>query len=93
MRSLELRYDEDPAVTTLAGATMRGWRWEEGETAYTTEPLPEVRYTYAQAKLGEAVEALGGTEDLPRRYRDGAFQWVDLDGEGLTGLLTEVGGT
>ena len=42
--------------------------------------------------MGQQAEFVRGLDGLPSSLGMGGWQWVDLDGEGLAGLLTEQGG-
>ena len=74
-------------ATTVTAITQRGWQWTG--SAWTTETLPAVTFGYTEAELDPAVRVLPGLEELPLGIDPGQWQWVDLDGEGLTGLLME----
>ena len=58
---------------------------------YVAKSLPPLEFGYSKAKIGAEVRELDSTslENLPRGIDNGAFRWVDLDGEGLSGILTE----
>lgn len=90
-RSVEFEYDTSPVATTLSTVTVKGWR-EDGGT-WTTASLPPLELTYTPAALDEDVRLVSGLDDLPQALDLRRFQWVDLDGEGVAGLLTEQGGT
>lgn len=89
-RALELSYSEDAAATTLTSVQVRGYR-TEGETTETAT-LPPLSFTYTSASVEPDVRPLQGMDDLPGGYDARQQLWVDLDGEGLTGLLVESGG-
>ncbi|HEX2189995.1 MAG TPA: SpvB/TcaC N-terminal domain-containing protein [Longimicrobiaceae bacterium] len=97
VRSTELAYDDSPetrhALRHLASVTERGWlRGADG--AYTTEALPPVRFGYTPRALDGEVRALAeeALDGLPEGVDGARYQWVDLDGEGIPGVLSEQGG-
>ncbi|HHN75580.1 MAG TPA: toxin, partial [Acidobacteria bacterium] len=91
VRSLELTHTQRPTTTTLASGQRKGWSWTG--SSYTTTTLPATRFTYSQPTIDETVRLVTGLDDLPSGLDMRQWQWVDLDGEGLTGLLTEQGGS
>ena len=90
VRSTEFVYDEQPHCTKLTSVTHRGWK-KDG-SSWTNQALPPVAFTYTQAEVDSQVRFVDGVEDLPTALDVSQYQWVDLDGEGLTGLLTERAG-
>ena len=52
----------------------------------STDVTPSVTFAYTEAVLGEEVSFLSGTEGLPESFEVRQWQWVDLDGEGLSGV-------
>jgi YD repeat-containing protein len=88
VRATELTLDEQPHLSRTTAITHRGYR-TDGST--TDEALPAVSFTYTDAELGQQVEWFTGVEDLPPGFDTARWQWVDLDGEGIQGLLTEQG--
>lgn len=89
VRSVELGYDERPTVCTLSSARCKGWRWTGAW--YEQAPLPTTSFTYTQPVIDPSVRLLGGLQDLPLGFDPAQWRFVDLDGEGLSGILTEQG--
>ena len=81
-----------PVFSKLVAVTQRGYQRENG--GYRTRALPPVEFGYTEAIIsGEARElAADSLENLPVGLDGARYQWVDLDGEGLPGILTEQGG-
>jgi YD repeat-containing protein len=90
VRATELTYAEAPHATKLVSVRQRGYR-TDGETT-SSLATPSVTFQYSEARIGNQIELVQGTEDLPSSFEVKQWQWVDLDGEGLTGLLAERGG-
>ena len=61
---------------------------------YFKKSLPPVEFTYTEAKIQSDVREVdpASLENLPAGLDGNTYQWVDLDGEGLSGILTEQGG-
>src|SRR5690606_356965 len=54
--------------------------------------LPALTFSYAAPVIDGTIRFVEGMSDLPGGIDPSRMQWVDLDGEGLTGLLTEQAG-
>jgi RHS repeat-associated protein len=68
-----------------------------GGVAYSTyleKSLPPLEFEYSKATIRDEVLGLDAAslENLPAGIDGSAYQWVDLDGEGVSGVLTEQGG-
>src|SRR5262249_58404006 len=86
-----LRYEERPSGSRLVAATHAGYvRVPDG---YRERALPPVELTYSEAVLDPTVRTVA-TESLVNLPAGGAADaWVDLDGAGVAGVLSEAGGT
>ena len=89
-RSLEFSYDENAVATQLTSVTQTGWRWNG--SSYDIAMLPSVDFGYSAATIDESIQFVDGLDDLPNGLDTSKWQWVDLDGEGMAGLLTQSGG-
>ncbi|MDB4959490.1 MAG: hypothetical protein JWO36_7059, partial [Myxococcales bacterium] len=100
VRSTDLRYfDQDhpldprnPIYSFLTSITQSGYRRQQG--GYLRRSLPPLEFEYSDAELQSDVLAFDreSVENLPEGIDGARFQWVDLDGEGLSGILSDVGG-
>ncbi|MFZ5480489.1 MAG: SpvB/TcaC N-terminal domain-containing protein [Myxococcota bacterium] len=86
-RSVALTYDSSAIASTLTRVRVTGWL-PDG----TSASMPPLDFEYQAATIDAAVQFVDGVDDLPPSLDISRYQWVDLDGEGLTGLLTEQGG-
>lgn len=96
VRSTDLTYSDErdpgsarnPIYTFLLAVTQTGYR-RSGD-AYATGSLPKVEFQYTQAAVQDAVHEVDAAslENLPVGL-GGAYQWTDLHGEGVPGILTE----
>ncbi|HMG20953.1 MAG TPA: SpvB/TcaC N-terminal domain-containing protein, partial [Kofleriaceae bacterium] len=88
----------------LRRVTQRGWlrdvslpaivRGGARYSTYATRSLPPIELGYSRAAIQDAVRELdpASLANLPGGLDDLRYRWVDLDGEGLSGVLTEQGG-
>ena len=93
VRATTLHYREQPVGAFLDALTQSACR-RDGVGGYVHKSMPTLELSYSEAIVGDTVAELDAdsVENLPAGVGDGAYRWVDLDGEGLTGLLTERGG-
>ncbi|HEU5381440.1 MAG TPA: SpvB/TcaC N-terminal domain-containing protein [Ktedonobacteraceae bacterium] len=100
VRSLDLTYAQPPGDPTqpfysfLLSATQKGYI-REPDGSYLSSALPPLTLTYTEAVIDETVQQIdpASLENLPYGLDSTKYQWVDLDGEGLSGILTEQGGS
>ena len=71
----------------VTGATPTG--------GYLSKSLPPLEFEYTQATIDETVRDVDpeSLENLPYGLDGTHYRWVDLDGEGLSGILTEQAGS
>jgi hypothetical protein len=85
-------FARNPIYSFLLLVTQTGYkRNPAGE--YIQKSLPPLEFTYSEAKIDETVRDVdpASLENLPQGLDGTRYQWVDLDGEGLSGILTEQG--
>ena len=60
---------------------------------YLKKSLPPLEFEYSEATIQDKVEDVDENyiENLPRGLDGAQYQWADIDGEGLSGILTEQG--
>ena len=80
-------------MTTLASVTHSGYR-RGAAGGYVRRALPSLEFRYSQAVMSDQVRDLSpdALENLPAGISGTGYQWVDLDGEGLSGILARQGG-
>ncbi len=105
VRSLDLdyRYFENPAATPKELRNLEvdypiairqtGWR-QNGPGSYDKRSLPPIQLTYAELSWNTTVQAVSA-EDLENAPvgLSRSYQFVDLWSEGISGILTEQGGS
>jgi RHS repeat-associated protein len=59
--------------------------------AYLKRSLPPLQFSYSKVRIQEDIHELDAEslENLPIGLDGSTYRWVDLDGEGVTGILTE----
>lgn len=90
VRSTDFDYRPGDAVGTfLAGVTQRGYR-REGN-AYVDASMPPVEFSYSTAQLNGEIAEIDSASlaNLPAGLAAAGHEWVDLDGEGISGILVE----
>ncbi|MDN5940460.1 MAG: hypothetical protein L0H94_01140 [Nitrospira sp.] len=80
----------NPIFSFLLSATQSGYR-RRAAGAYLEKSLPPLEFEYTQPTIDETVRDVDAEnlENLPYGLDGSHYQWVDLDGEGLSGVLTE----
>ena len=100
VRSTDFLYsfEEDPAnarnpvYSFLRSVTQSGYRRQNG--GYLRRSLPPVEYEYTEPVVQDSVHEVDAEslENLPAGLDGRTWQWTDLHGEGIPGILTEQGG-
>jgi RHS repeat-associated protein len=98
VRSTDLSYETrdapgDPALpllTLLASVTQTGWVASTGG-GYETASLPPLQFTYSPLAIDEQQHTLeeASAQNFTGAFNEGRERWIDLDGEGLQGVLSE----
>ena len=100
VRSVDLAYSDqqspadphNPIYTKLTSVTQAGYRRAGG--GYASRTLPPLELDYSEPVIQPDVLALDGDSlaNLPQGVDGLAYRWVDLDGEGMSGALADLGG-
>ena len=95
VRSTEFEYWEKPIGSFLTRVTQSGYTHEKDD-CYLRRSLPPLDLSYTPSALEEEnpgpfelVEA--DSRNLPEGIDGTNYRWLDLDGEGISGVLTEQG--
>ena len=99
VRSTDLtyRYEQTPGDprqpihTELTSVRHCGYR--RHAAGYLRHALPSLDFEYSQAVLGNELQSIesASLEQLPSGVDGSVHRWLDLDGEGMPGVLTELG--
>lgn len=82
-----------PFYSLLLAVNQTSYR-RDGAGGYLSQSLPPLEFAYTAAEIDETVHETDTDSLLNIPYGiDGShYRWADLDGEGLSGILTEQGG-
>lgn len=83
-----------PFYSFLLSATQTGYV-RQADGGYVSKSLPAAEFEYSEAQIDESVQEIdaGSLANLPYGLDGSHYRWVDLDGDGVSGILTEQGGT
>jgi hypothetical protein len=83
-----------PFYSYLLSATQTGYSPDEAG-GYLSNTLPPLEFEYTQATVDETVREVDpeSLKNLPYGLDGSHYRWADLDGEGLSGILTEQAGS
>lgn len=75
----------------MTSITQTGYVWDNLTTGYLFKSLPPVEFDYSFATPQQEVLSIDpeSIENLPMGIDGSLYQWIDLDGEGISGILTE----
>jgi RHS repeat-associated protein len=82
----------NPVASFIGSVTQCGYTRTAG--GYLKRAMPSLEFEYSRPLIQEEVCELGGEslENLPQGMGGSLYQWVDLDGEGVSGILTRQAG-
>lgn len=82
----------NPIYSFLISVEHCGYKRQNG--VYLKRSLPPLEFEYTQPNIQEAVEEVDAASlaNLPIGVDGAAYQWTDLHGEGIPGILTEQAG-
>jgi RHS repeat-associated protein len=83
-----------PFYSYLLAVTRSGYT-RNGAAGYVTDSMPPLEFQYTQAIVDETVRQVDPESlmNLPYGLDGRDYRWADLDGEGLSGILTEQAGS
>ena len=92
VRSTDFNYTKTPIASFITSVTQSGYvRQSDGK--YLKKSLPPVEFEYSEAVIQNEIQEIDAEslENLPYGLDGAQYQWVDLDGEGISGILSEQG--
>jgi RHS repeat-associated protein len=102
VRSTDLSHSHDqspadertPIFSFLRSVTQTGYRKPAAGPGYLKRSLPPVEFTYTEAVIQPEIRELDpeSLDNTPFGLDGTHYRWIDLDGEGLSGMLTEQAG-
>ncbi|MBN2439942.1 MAG: VCBS repeat-containing protein [Spirochaetales bacterium] len=92
VRSTEFSYTESPVASFIKSITQSGFVLNPDGT-YLKQSLPRLEFTYSEVKINHEIKEIQreSLENLPAGVDGSAYQFVDLNGEGISGILTDQG--
>lgn len=93
VRALEIEYADRDGLRFLASANAVGFL-PRGNGGYSRKRLPPMSFDYAPLSWSREVRSaeVARAPQAPEGLSGSRYQWVDLYGEGISGILTETGG-
>src|SRR5262249_47748189 len=81
-----------PIASFIAAVSQSGYKRADAG-GYLKKSLPPLEFAYSDAVIGQEIHTADPTsmENLPAGVDGSVYQWLDLDGEGLSGVLTAQG--
>ncbi|MHB8655042.1 MAG: SpvB/TcaC N-terminal domain-containing protein [Terriglobia bacterium] len=81
-----------PFYSFLLSVTQAGYQ-RQGDGSYLSKAMPLLEFEYTEAVIDETVREVDAAsiKNLPYGLDGKNYRWVDLDGEGISGILTEQG--
>jgi len=94
VRSTDFDFNETLLASFITSVSQSGYT-RQPDGSYLKRSMPKLEFKYSQAQVDETVLEVdqSSIENLPNGVDGTHYQWVDLDSEGLNGVLAEqVGG-
>ncbi len=93
VKSTDFQYEESPVVTYLFSVKQSGYTWDEENETYQSKSLPPLEFAYSKFQLNDEVQFIDeeSLENLPHGIDGSQYRLIDLDGDGISGILTEQG--
>ncbi|EDM79665.1 hypothetical protein PPSIR1_16425 [Plesiocystis pacifica SIR-1] len=94
--STDFIHAEDPALTRIVGVVQRSYLRDEQTGFYDSAALPTLEFDYSEPVIDETLHEVRDPttlRNLPAGLDGRQHRLVDLDGEGLPGIVTEHAGT
>jgi hypothetical protein len=94
VRSTDFDYVEGPVASFIGSVTQSGYARQTDGSCFK-KSLPKLQFKYTEVHVDETVHEIDpdSIENLPYGADGSHYQWVDLDSEGLSGVLTEQADT
>jgi RHS repeat-associated protein len=94
VRATQFGFRETPVASFITSVTQSGFLLQEDGT-YLKRSLPPLEFEYTKASIDKTIREVPteSLENLPIGLDGTIYRWVDLDGEGISGVLTEQAGS
>jgi RHS repeat-associated protein len=93
VRSTEFQFNQTPLASFITSVAQSGYI-RQADGAWLKKSLPPVEFEYSEAVIEEKLREVDGEslENLPAGLDGSNYQWIDLDGDGVGGVLSEQAG-
>lgn len=94
VKATHLQHEKSPHLTTVKSIQHTGYHFDSVSAEYVSKSYPSVSFQYTEQKLDPTIYEINA-EDLPNAPQgiDGQqYQFTDLYGEGLNGILSQRNG-
>lgn len=91
VRSTNLKYDHNEIASTLIQSWQSGYI--KNESGYSIKSTPNLKFTYSAPIIGKTIHELPKTTFDSTVNDPAIYQFLDLESEGLMGILTENDGS
>ena len=90
VRSTDFEYNEGPIASFLKSVKQTGYI-RKSENNYSEKSTPPLEFTYTEWRIDEDIYLVDpkSLENLPTGLDGRQYKWLDLNSEGLPGILTE----
>ncbi|MEX2345248.1 MAG: SpvB/TcaC N-terminal domain-containing protein [Balneolaceae bacterium] len=87
-----MNYNEKETGTTLTSVSYTGVRRDLFDNSYSEKQLPELTFSYSEPEVGNAFKgtSIESMENVPQGFNQMQTRWIDMNGGGLPGILTET---
>lgn len=95
VRSTDFKFHQTPVSSFITSVTQSGYV-RQSDGTYLKKSLPPVEFKYSEAVIENEIRELEDAEsleNLPYGLDGTNYQWIDLDGDGAAGILTEQANT
>jgi RHS repeat-associated protein len=92
VRSTEFSYQQNAIATVMTSVTQCGY--VQQAAGYLQASLPPLQFEYSQLQIETEVREVDSQSlaNLPANVDGSRYRWLDLDGEGVQGILAEQEG-
>ena len=91
VRSTDFTYAENSIASFLVSVSQTGYVRENETGSYLKKSFPPIEFSYSQPTIDQDVHFIDreSLENLPSGLDNRRYEWVDLDSEGISGILSE----
>jgi RHS repeat-associated protein len=90
VKSTDLNYKEN-SVASFVESVMQSGYVQRTDGSYLKKSLPKLEFKYTEVRIDATVRDIDqeSLHNLPNGVDGSNYRWIDLDSEGLAGVLTE----